>query len=821
MPLNPTYSAGTASVASGGTVVTGSGTLWLVAGVQAGDIFERAGLTATIASVTSNTSLTLARPWPGGVASGSAYEIRYTPDATRVLASARQVVELLDGGTLPALADLPSEANMLPYFTGPGVADVTPLSSVGRAILAQTTPQAVREQLGLAGYAGAGVRIQGVVANTGALPATANTIGDAYLVGSNLYVWSGTAPWVNAGAIGGPRGPEGIIALTVSGGTSNAIEAAIVDPANGSAFVGNLLFRITLTSVNTATDPSITVNGTTRRLRGSQLEVLTPGQLVSGTYIFETVGAQFARIISAPVLPWQLSAVEDAAEAYADQRVVILEDAPLLSDGSRTLMQFGGRDIMRMTPSGPRLAGQAGSVQAPSGGWAPTENGEGEVEYTAQAARRGIHAVDRFRDAGGYRYPTALVDGVARKAIIFSVYGQSNADATEMTDPLVWPAPPMPNHILMLNDVSGARGGLRGYLGVTAPASSSLIPAREDAVVVNGSLVQSYATSAAALLNHLRGHPYKVFAVRSHAVGGHPLVGSNTTTGIWKNSAGNYLPQWNNWTQDVRNMRDSLIALGYEIEAVHICFTHQEADWQTDRALYVTQFQGMKAEREAILAADLPGIPVRWFVDQASGSGLRSGTFLGGAWPSRLAIVDIAESSSYSNLTMTMPRYTMEFGFNAGALEDIHHSHYSRILQGEAYGHAMREIMEGRGWRCPRMNSATVAGNAIIVDFNSLLPIKIDPTFCKVRQDMGFKIGDGTISVLSVAQTGQRQLTIQCSASPAGRLLAYAWREQDAQDVSDKWPISTGAIRDAWEAPSVFLPGKRILRPALGYTLQL
>jgi hypothetical protein len=133
----------------------------------------------------------------------------------------------------------------------------------------------------------------------------------------------------------------------------------------------------------------------------------------------------------------------------------------------------------------------------------------------------------------------------------------------------------------------------------------------------------------------------------------------------------------------------------------------------------------------------------------------------------------------------------------------------------------MREIMEGRKWKCPRMISATVVANTITVDFDSLLPIKIDPTFCKVRPDMGFKIGDGSISVLSVTQTGQRQIAIQCSASPAGRVLAYAWREQDAQDISDKWPISTGAIRDAWEAPSLFLPGERILRPALGYTLQL
>ena len=210
MALNPTYSVGTVSVSAGGSIVTGIGTLWLAAGVQAGDIFERAGLTATIASVTSNTSLTLARAWPGTAVSGSSYEIRFTPDSTRVLASARQVVELLDGGNLPALSDLPSAGNMLPYFIGPGAAALTPITSVGREILAQATPQAVRAALGLTGYAGAGIRIQGVVANIGALPATGNTVGDAYLVGANLYVWGGSAPWVNAGSVTGPAGLDGV-----------------------------------------------------------------------------------------------------------------------------------------------------------------------------------------------------------------------------------------------------------------------------------------------------------------------------------------------------------------------------------------------------------------------------------------------------------------------------------------------------------------------------------------------------------------------------------------------------------------------------------
>ena len=209
MALNPTYSVGTVSVSAGGTVVTGAGTLWLSAGIQAGDVFELAGLTATILSVANNTTLTLARAWPGATSSASLYEVRYTPDAARVLAWARQVVEMLDSGNLSTLSELQSAGNMLPYFVGPGVAALTPISSVGRDIISQSSPQDIRAALGLTGYAGAGIRIQGVVANVAALPATGNTVGDAYLVGTNLYVWGGAAPWANAGPVSGPAGSDG------------------------------------------------------------------------------------------------------------------------------------------------------------------------------------------------------------------------------------------------------------------------------------------------------------------------------------------------------------------------------------------------------------------------------------------------------------------------------------------------------------------------------------------------------------------------------------------------------------------------------------
>lgn len=615
----------------------------------------------------------------------------------------------------------------------------------------------------------------------------------------------------------------GVIPLTNIGGSGNAITAEI-DPATDlSGFTAGRLFRLTAAHNNETGNITVQVSGTTRNLRDVDFSILPAEAIREGrTYIIETIGAQFARVVSAIRTLADAEADKQEAISHADAQIELVNDAPLLSDGSRSLMRLGGRDIMRMTASGPRLAGPAGgAVAAPEGGWAAVENSEGEVEFTAQAGTYGIDAVDRFMERGGVRYPVAAPAGTTRTAYILSVMGQSNADATEMNDPLPWRFPPMKHHIFTLDDIQGIRGGLRGWLGVPTPAGPKrLIPVQQDAWTWADSTIHSYGATAAARLGQLLGDPYPVFTVRSSAVGGTKIIGDNPGQGIWKDSNDDYTTPWNNWTQDIRDTFYGLTDLGYEVAGIFICFTHQEGDWQTAREVYATQLADMMDDREATSAEDAPGVPFHWFCDQASGSGLRSPMYRGGAWQSRLAIVDVVEARA--NATMVMPRYHMDFGINGGSLENIHHSFTSRTCpQGETFAHAMREVIKGREWRCPRMVSATVEGNNIAVDFDSLAPLMIDWTFCKVRPDAGFKIGDGSITVQSVTQTGQRQITLQCSASPAGQMLAYAWREQDAQDVSDIWAISTGAIRDGFEAPSLFLSGKRVLRPALGYTLQL
>jgi hypothetical protein len=114
------YSAGTASIANGGTVVTGSGSMWVAADIQPGDTFKVQNLDAIILSVDSNTQVTLKEPWTGTTLSGSAYGIRYQPDGSRFTSALRDLVSLLGNGNLQALAGLTGAINKIPYFIGAG-----------------------------------------------------------------------------------------------------------------------------------------------------------------------------------------------------------------------------------------------------------------------------------------------------------------------------------------------------------------------------------------------------------------------------------------------------------------------------------------------------------------------------------------------------------------------------------------------------------------------------------------------------------------------------------------------------------------------------
>lgn len=142
------YSTGTINVSSGGTAVTGTGTAWVTVGLRAGDLFTANGLTRPIASVNSNTSITLAQSWPGATISGGVYFAQLIDDDARSLVALNTLRDQLTNGNLTALSGLAGAANRLPYFSGAGAFALADLSAFARSLLDDANAAAFWATLG-------------------------------------------------------------------------------------------------------------------------------------------------------------------------------------------------------------------------------------------------------------------------------------------------------------------------------------------------------------------------------------------------------------------------------------------------------------------------------------------------------------------------------------------------------------------------------------------------------------------------------------------------------------------------------------------------
>ncbi len=109
MAVLPDYVTGTITLANGSTTVTGTGTMFATAAFRPGDTLQIQNLTAIIASVDSNTSLTLTEPWTGTSLTNAPYRARYLPDGARVTAQTTTLIELLGNGVLSNIASVPVE----------------------------------------------------------------------------------------------------------------------------------------------------------------------------------------------------------------------------------------------------------------------------------------------------------------------------------------------------------------------------------------------------------------------------------------------------------------------------------------------------------------------------------------------------------------------------------------------------------------------------------------------------------------------------------------------------------------------------------------
>lgn len=114
MPVLSDYTSGTISLANGSATVTGTGTLFEVTRFREGDTLQIQNLTAVIASVDSDTQLTLTEPWTGASIVDGPYRARQLADGTRVGTQAATLIELLGDGTLAGLAALGVEEGKAP-----------------------------------------------------------------------------------------------------------------------------------------------------------------------------------------------------------------------------------------------------------------------------------------------------------------------------------------------------------------------------------------------------------------------------------------------------------------------------------------------------------------------------------------------------------------------------------------------------------------------------------------------------------------------------------------------------------------------------------
>ena len=129
------YTSGTITLANGSTAVTGTGTLFDVAKFREGDTLQIQNLTAVIASVNSNTSLTLTAPWTGTSLTNAPYRARYLPDGARVTAQTTTMIELLGNGNLQSIAGLAGAADQGIMFTGAGTVGGFFLPEIARSLL--------------------------------------------------------------------------------------------------------------------------------------------------------------------------------------------------------------------------------------------------------------------------------------------------------------------------------------------------------------------------------------------------------------------------------------------------------------------------------------------------------------------------------------------------------------------------------------------------------------------------------------------------------------------------------------------------------------
>ncbi|MFI3902613.1 hypothetical protein [Ochrobactrum sp. S1502_03] len=131
MAILSDYTSGTISLAQGSVTVTGTGTLFEVTRFREGDTLQIQNLTAVIASVNSDTSLTLTEPWTGSTIVDGPYRARQLGDISRYPTQAATIIDLLGNGVLTNIAEIPVEEGKLLRGNAAGQYEAVPEDEIG------------------------------------------------------------------------------------------------------------------------------------------------------------------------------------------------------------------------------------------------------------------------------------------------------------------------------------------------------------------------------------------------------------------------------------------------------------------------------------------------------------------------------------------------------------------------------------------------------------------------------------------------------------------------------------------------------------------
>lgn len=149
------YNTGTATVAVNSKTVTGTGTNWLsvvggLTAIKAGDKFGiHVGRPIIIASVDSNTQLTLEDNWPGPAQTNAAYRIELTNPDVIAVEALRRVLGSLSGGILYGVSQLTAAPNKALTIDETGAVALADLTTFGKSLIAALNSSAAYGALGV------------------------------------------------------------------------------------------------------------------------------------------------------------------------------------------------------------------------------------------------------------------------------------------------------------------------------------------------------------------------------------------------------------------------------------------------------------------------------------------------------------------------------------------------------------------------------------------------------------------------------------------------------------------------------------------------